>query len=326
VAALFTRRDRRVVTLAVVHATLAFGLSVFAPMLLFVLGPVLLGVVHVAADVRYLVLRQELAKYWRSLVWMFCAALVLVRVLWEAGVPGDVARVETLLVMSFVLFAIVVAARQSRNHARTLVASSSLCVIAGLTLQYPLEARLVAAQLHNLVALALWAILLRERVRLLLVPLLVVLTFAGVLLSGAFHQVSLAAGSTAFGLHVLEAAAWLCPGLREDYAIGLVSCYVFLQSIHYAVWLMLIPQQQTPAQGTLTFRMSARSLLKDFGALSLAAVGLTALFVLVSACFDVHRTRTLYLSLAMFHTYLELAFLAYFWVNSRPKTLAQAVA
>jgi hypothetical protein len=45
------------------------------------------------------------------------------------------------------------------------------------------------------------------------------------------------------------------------------------------------------------------------------AVLLAALAVLLGAWFDVHRARTLYLSLATFHGYLELALLAFFWVR-----------
>jgi hypothetical protein len=107
---------------------------------------------------------------------------------------------------------------------------------------------------------------------------------------------------------------WIAPFARPELALGVAGAYVFLQSVHYGVWLSFIPQEELEGQGTLTFRMSARSLLSDLGLRGALAVLLAALAVIVGACFAVHRARGLYLSLAMFHGYLELAMLAYFFV------------
>jgi hypothetical protein len=56
-------------------------------------------------------------------------------------------------------------------------------------------------------------------------------------------------------------------------------------------------------------------LLQDFGARWLAVVALAAFAVVGLALADTVRTRHVYLSLAMFHGYLELALLAYFWAR-----------
>jgi hypothetical protein len=94
--------------------------------------------------------------------------------------------------------------------------------------------------------------------------------------------------------------------------VGLICAFVFAQSLHYAVWLTLIPQDDTKGEGIQSFRLSARSLLTDFGALGLMCVALLALAVVVGAVFDARVARNTYLSLAMFHGYLELALFAYF--------------
>jgi hypothetical protein len=90
-------------------------------------------------------------------------------------------------------------------------------------------------------------------------------------------------------------------------ALGLGLVYVMLQSVHYSIWLSLIPQDDLRSQGTPSFRMSVRALLRDFPAPWLAAIVALALLVLGASFVDVHRTRQLYLSLATFHGYLELA-------------------
>src|SRR5262245_36440432 len=52
-------KRRRIPSMLLVHAGAAFVLSVFAPTLLLVLGPLLLGVPHVLSDLRYLLLRPK---------------------------------------------------------------------------------------------------------------------------------------------------------------------------------------------------------------------------------------------------------------------------
>jgi hypothetical protein len=115
------------------------------------------------------------------------------------------------------------------------------------------------------------------------------------------------------GLHVLGVASWVAPFANPRVAVGMTTAYLFLQSVHYSAWLNWIPQEQQPGRGTLTFRMSVRSLFADLGAAGVAAVSLAVAAVLLGACFNAMSSQRLYLSLATFHGYLELALLAYFW-------------
>src|SRR5262249_33217495 len=52
------RRDSRIACLATIQILFLFALAIRFPVALFFLGPILLGVIHLAADVRYLVLRR----------------------------------------------------------------------------------------------------------------------------------------------------------------------------------------------------------------------------------------------------------------------------
>jgi hypothetical protein len=64
--AVLVEKRRRVPALLLLHASAAFVLSVFAPTLLLVVGPLLLGVPHLVADLRYLVLRPRLSTLARA--------------------------------------------------------------------------------------------------------------------------------------------------------------------------------------------------------------------------------------------------------------------
>jgi len=77
--------------------------------------------------------------------------------------------------------------------------------------------------------------------------------------------------------------------------------------------------------------MSVRALFADLGTGGVAAVSLATLAVWMGAYLDLHRAQGLYLSLASFHGYLELALLIFFWVRgdnaahgSRPALCVQA--
>jgi hypothetical protein len=156
VAALVTRRDRRIATLASVNVTLAFVLALYFPVLLFVLGPILLGVAHVAADIRYLVLRRKLAPWWQNAVWLGCATLIGVRAVEELRLLRNAALVETSVAAAFVATAIAAGVSAGGARWRALLALALLGAATHAALAYPTTARLVFVHAHHVVALVLW--------------------------------------------------------------------------------------------------------------------------------------------------------------------------
>lgn len=191
-----------------------------------------------------------------------------------------------------------------------------LVLLGAAALRDPEAAQLVFVHAHNLVAVGLWLWLFRSRVRAMWLPLLAITGATALLASGMLfpHQLH-SSRLMSLGLHLFEASDWVAPGLPIRRAVSLTVVYVFLQSVHYSVWLLLIPQEDVKAQGSLSFRMSLRSLRADFGARGLRWIGGAALTVAAAACVHAVQARNVYLSLAMFHGYLELAMLAYFWAR-----------
>ena len=315
--AILIRRDRRVALWAIAHAIVAFALVAAYPMLLFVLGPVLLGVAHVAADIRYLVLRRRLPRLWLTWVWVGCIALICVRLLEETRFFGEsIMRTEQLLATGWVGLALWAGARSSGNARRALAAVPLLAALAYACWAHPLSVRLAFVHCHNLIAIGVWLLLFRNRLRSALLPLAVIAGLAAILFSTATYQVAEASGGlSSFDLHLLTVTDWIAPGLQPEHAVGLTLTYVFLQSVHYSTGLLLVPQEDVAGQGTTTFRMSMRDLFRDFGTIGVALIAVLALSVVIGAFWNVHRTRGLYLNLAMFHGYLELCLLAYFWAT-----------
>ena len=314
--AILTRRDARLVVLAVVGIALALATSCALPAAALVLAPVVLGVPHVASDVRYLVLRRGLGRAAVVMAAAGCAAMLALRV--AEGLSDDAsafAGFEIALGATWVYAAVLVAGAASRAWGRALAVLGVVGVLAWVALRDPERARVVLAHGHNLVGVGLWVLFFR-RARRPLVPVAVALAVAlAIAVTGAPLRIAHALGTdAALGMTVDDAAAMLAPGLTGSLAAGLVASYVLLQSVHYAVWLGWIPQDDVRGEGTLTFGMTARGFLRDFRPIGVVAVALGSLAVVLGALVSARGARDTYLTLASFHAYLELAMLGYFVV------------
>jgi hypothetical protein len=237
-------------------------------------------------------------------------------VLEELGLLRQAELLELAFAAAFVTLALLAGLAEGGSRRRAVLTLLLLTVATTSAWLHPTAARVFLLHAHNVVALALWATLFRANKPQLVAPFALALGAAGVLASGAFYQQTLGSpGASAFRLHVLTMAGTVAPFHEARWAVGFTSAFLFLQSLHYLVWLSFIPQEEQASRGTPTFRMSARSVLRDLGLPGLAAVVVAAVAVLVGACFQLQRARGLYLSLATFHTYLELALFGYFWVR-----------
>jgi hypothetical protein len=266
--------------------------SLVAPALILVWMPIVLGVPHVASDIRYLLLplpRREVV-----LGAVACGALVAVRVA-AIATGASVLRVELAIVGAWLIAAL--AAVPARRGARLAAAGIAAAVVA-----LPVAAAAIAALAHSLVAIVAWIVVARpaRRERALVVgAVLAAAAIAGVLGPAiAAHT----GGDATPWLTLDRAARTLFPGLPGGLAAALAVAFAFLQAIHYAIWLAWVPADR-PAPRR--------------GALPALAVGAATLGVVAAAAVDAAWARTTYLALATFHIYLELVVLGV-WLARRP--------
>jgi hypothetical protein len=326
---LVATRATRVPVLLSVHAAAAFAVALFVPSLSLALVPILLGVPHLVSDVRHLVVRRVLPGWWLRAVVAFAAALILLRVLDETRfVRAMPIVVEHTVGSAWILLAAFGGAMLGRRGRAALGALALAATVALLALAVPRAFRLAFVHGHNLLAIVIWLWLFRRRLSLAWPLIGLILLGGGVLASGALLATTINTGVLSlFGLHLFAAADWLAPGLPDRWALGLTTAFAFLQSVHYAIWLVAIPQEDARVNGTSTFRMAWRGLARDLGKGGLSiSVGLT-LVVLLGGVVAVARTRVLLLSLGTFHAWGELALLVFFiarggWPWSRPGAVA----
>jgi len=309
----------------------ALGAAVYFPALLFFALPLLFGVPHVAADLRYLVLRRDLPGSWRRSIWLGCAALLALRGVDALNLSSRVGGIETLLAVSWALLAVQAGAARDPAAARARVAVGLVLVAGMVALHYPRATRLALLHAHNVIALLAAGIVFRARSRSFSLAALGIAAVALLLASGVFFRVSLDASLALqarwLPAQLVEMADQVAPGLRGDHAIGVTSAFLFLQAVHYIIWLGVIPgrdgaceRRVEPASGDRPQRAGGRLLLafcslrNDFGSWGLVAIAVASLAVLGAGSYEPRAARTLYLSLAGFHVYLELVMLLYFWV------------
>jgi hypothetical protein len=294
-------RSARVLALALAHLVVTLALVTAAPGWLLLLGPLVLGVPHVIADVRHLIVRGP-ASLSRETIVALAVPMAAMAGLRTVEVLGGPALPTAELALGFATIAVAVTLAPGRGHAIVLVAVAALAAPA---FAWPSAAMLVLLHGHNLVGFAIWfrwtrPLGLAHRLCVLAALALAVLA----ILAGALDAAPRIAIVESF-------AQTLAPGLDDALAYRVVLVYALLQAMHYVVWLRLIPATQGRVS---TFRRSLAGLRADFGGLAVIAALVLAV-PLAAAATSPDHVRDVYLSVAAFHAWLELAVIGYLVVS-----------
>ena len=292
--------------LAIVHLSAALLLTGIAPLWLLLVGPLILGVPHIVADIRYLLLRAPGRPLIGALL-VPLGLLTLLRVVVVLGGP-HLPAAEIGLGGAALLAGAFAAPPGWR---RLLVAGLALAfTLAGLSA--PHLAAVALAHMHNLVGFALWMVWARRSVMGTSALWAIGAAYVGAIALLLLAPISFAglAGS-ALGLEYPELADALAPGLAPELAARVVLTFAFAQAVHYAVWLRLVPGTPPYSGGPVapSFRRAFRDLRADLGRWGVVvAVALTALVPLWGLA-DPLGARETYLSVVLFHGWLELSVL-----------------
>lgn len=288
------QRERRVALAGALLLTSALIAASVVPILLLALGPIVWGVPHLVADLRYLVARPGLHK---RLPLYAAGAVTIGGSLLELGVRASLGA--TLLA--------VLLARGDWLR-RGAVASACAALLAAASLA-PWLADAVFLHAHNLVAFAFWLAWRRRATRLHWIVVAVFGAGAALLLFGPGLAIARAAGTLDAewsGLAMRDLAWALSPVEDASWSLRFAMFFAFAQTAHYVVWLHLLPQDDARRAAPSTFSQGYRALARDVGAPVLWLAAAAAVLVAVLALRSLAVARDVYLGIAFFHAHLEL--------------------
>jgi hypothetical protein len=259
-----------------------------APVPVMLWTPLLLGVPHVVADVRWLVVQPAWGGQARPWLWATILSLGACRAAALMG-HGPPVGVELGLGLAAALGAL----WSGGGRAAALV-GWGLCAAAAWSA--PAGFALAVGHLHNGVALLLWALLGDRSARWVVAGAAAATAaiFAGALDGASWSPVG--------GLSLDGLAATLAPGLAAPWSTRVVTSFALLQLLHYAAWLVWIPRA-AGERGSWREALGTPAVV----AVAVASVGLPAAAALGSPA----AVRAGYLSLVLFHGWIELVTLAH---------------
>jgi hypothetical protein len=294
------RRDLRVAFFGVLAMTTALFGAAYLPGWMLAFGPIVLGVPHIVSDLRYLVAKPGFHRRgWGALV---VGTLLAGTAIFGMLAPGIVA------VIAAALFA-----RGSLVRKVVVVGLAGAWLAA--TLLHRGVSELVFAHAHNLIAVLLFWVWRERSGRLHWLPLAYFVFALALFASGAFDRAALKV--PVFGASLGHMVRELGGGLEGPWALRLVLAYAFAQSVHYGVWLRLVPEEDRERPGPRSFASSYRALVRDVGRPLVGLAALSLIALIAWAIHDLAYARWGYLRVAIFHGPLELVAAAYFFIEAK---------
>jgi hypothetical protein len=297
-------RERRVAVVGSLLMITALLSTSALPMGFLALGPLVWGVPHIVSDLRYLVARPGYHRRGWVLVAMM-GGIVAAGV--GYGVRGGLAGAAGALVV----------ARATRT--RRAIGLAVVLALFALAVWAGPMADLVFAHGHNLVGVMIWWAWRPRGTRLHWITLALFVGGCALILAGALAPLATFTGGFDAPWTKLtpESLAWgLSPWPWGVMSMRLLVLYAFAQSVHYVVWLRLVPEDDRERATPRSFAQSYRALSADVGAIVIWAALFAALGFAVWAAFNVGQARNGYIQTAFFHGYLELAAATLLWAES----------
>lgn len=298
----------------ILASAISLPLALAFPLGLAVVGFAAFGVAHNLAELRYVFGRYVLGRLSRS-TWLLVALPLLAVIAVRAGggrwfPAGTGKQIEFTLVYG-TLLAVTSLHRGPLGLRAALIGLISLGAWASFT--WPGLHFLVLSHLHNLMpalfimlhcsmnrwrvgaATALWA---------LLMPALILSGALDPLLNaaGLGPMVSLARPRALYGL-------WVPPGWTEIHAVRAVATFSFLQGMHYAIWIGILPRFSAAPT------VSGRAWAWFYGPVATGLVIALTLALVPAYVNSYLDTFSIYGALASFHALVEFPLLVLFLLD-----------
>lgn len=301
-------------------STVFLWLALRFPLWVLVLGPLSMGIPHLLSTLRYV------PKSWQDIRTRLPArSSILLGILFVLVAGFALLRERTALLSIplgipelLIAFAFCFYFNRTQIHfsQKKYFAIFLFLLSAGFLVRWPVATLGVFLLGHNLIAYFYWILRAptKNDRRLALFASLIFVSVTGMLLAGLFDPI------------MSGRSFWILNAQMGDSVLGsqifqngnqqiwsrLVSAYAFGQSSHYFVWLRAVPEQELPQGFPISFRQSWRDLLTELSPWVLAGAFVTVVgLIYIGSYFSLATARDLYLTIAFFHGFFEVAGLAF---------------
>lgn len=331
---IFCNRSLRLLTLFLISFSISLTVSVFFPLWVLLIGPVIYGVPHIFASIRYFhyavsgpeQFKNELVK--KKTYFILClltAFVALYRLtssahLFNMNFPVlSEWRGSTYIEVFGVLITFTVA---SWIYRKSLYQNlRGILLITPLFLGYWLQPFYTIGLLiliHNFVAFFYWIISSKNEAekRVAYFATAAISTTTLLIFFGLFdplYKYLTPSTDLPFAQLRVENLGQMILPWSSDYLTWLHTsiAYGFGQMLHYFVWLKVIGDQFHYHEMPTSFRQSFRLLQNDFGKIGVIRVlGIVIMSTFIWIFFRYPQARLIYFCLAAFHGFLEIAGLA----------------
>ncbi|CAN5684340.1 hypothetical protein BH10BDE1_BH10BDE1_00500 [soil metagenome] len=325
-------RDRAI-RLALLFSLCVFiylPLSLYFPLWILAVGPVVWGIPHIFASLRFqtdLVIAetpQNKSKTVRAAIFYSCsvwAGIALFRIytdvfqklsVWDRTHPGVVEASFAIFLFSGLVYIF-------RRNCKQLLWGSIVLVPVTLALwKLPLVFAGILILAHNFIACIFWILAARQsRDRAVAVGATAIFFLIHVLVfmkafDRAINLYPVASQLGWSGASVDGLGHMIVPW-SDDLSVWYraVCLYAFGQSLHYFIWLKAIPDLRAPTSNPTSFRTAWNFLKRDFGfKLGIGAIVLSLAPVAAWLMLNFEVSHNLYFAFASCHGYFEFAGLA----------------
>jgi hypothetical protein len=312
---LYTDRAIRLGALFVLACCLYLPLCLAFPLWIAVWGPMVYGVPHIVASLRYA--HHQTSANVRGYFVAVWIAVSAVRVLIDTGAIVFTSNftLYDLELLSWVASLVLILFFVGRSRNSLAWGALALGALLFTAWRLPLELSAFLLLAHNLVAFFFWIkkTTTRRELAVALASMLVFTALSVGIMCGAFDWTFAFLKPSGqllwLGFDYADLGQSLAPwSPHYEVWFRFFVAYVFGQSLHYFVWLKAIPEQVSPRDAPVSFCASGNLLKREFSGRVFLFVLTASLAGLTYWCFFSYPlARMIYFSISAYHGFFEIA-------------------
>ncbi|CAN5729980.1 hypothetical protein BH11MYX4_BH11MYX4_15690 [soil metagenome] len=291
-------RNVRVLGRSFVACAVALVLAGYATGYLLLFGPILFGAAHLAVEARYLLFQPRRDR----------RVLAAVGVMAVFAVTGlGIYAVGPCILVALLLLR----ARDDGPSRRDKWIACFAALAIACSAVAPSWSRFLLLHLHNLLAVAVWAAWRKRPVAVSAAVTCMVSAALLCILAGGFDHAVVRTPLSDHVFSLTKITDAVAAQFHGPWRHRLLMAFAFSQSLHYAVWLRLVPEEARARETPRPWSSSWLALKEDVGARTAILCVVAVLAVpLLALLLGAVRVRSLYVTASEFHATVELLLVA----------------